>query len=121
VQLGNNSGNAGDRSWAGEGPTTGRFGSLRDQGVDRILFHPAARSDPKLDGSTYLDHDQQAVYYGLRKVDAEGRVQGAGLSSYTLVSNHPLVIWYFKFGSNFDDALRSESKSLIESLHALNR
>jgi hypothetical protein len=89
---------------------------------DKDRYIPAKRflDDPKLDGSTYLDHDQQAVYYGLRKVDAEDRVQGAGLSSYTLVANHPLVIWYFKFGSNFDDSLRSESKSLIESLHALN-
>ena len=90
---------------------------------DKNRYIPAKRflDDPKLVGATFLDHDDRAVYYGLRMAGSNGTAEDAGISSYTLISNHPLVIFYYKFRSNLDDALRNEAKSIVESLHTLNR
>lgn len=90
---------------------------------DRNRYMPTERflADPKLGGGTFLGHDERAVYYGLRKVGADGSVQGATVSAYTLVSGQRLVIFNQRFGSNYDDALRSETVGIVQSLHDKNR
>jgi hypothetical protein len=89
---------------------------------DRSMPVSQFLDNPTQGGTTLVDHDQQAVYYGLRKVDSDGTVNGGGVSAYTMVGVRTLVAFNLTFrGRNYDDALLLESKLLIESLHSLNR
>jgi hypothetical protein len=91
---------------------------------DKDRYMPASQflNNPTQDGSALVDHDQQAVYYGLRKTDPDGTVNGGGVSAYTMVGTRPLVAFNMTLrGRNYDDALLSESKLMIDSLHSLNR
>ncbi|MEO9339217.1 hypothetical protein ABFT80_17515 [Mesorhizobium sp. SB112] len=91
---------------------------------DKDRYTPVSQflNNPTQDGSALVNHDQQAVYYGLRKIGSDGTVNGGGASAYTMIGTRPLVAFNMTFrGRNYDDALLSESKPMIESLHSLNR
>jgi hypothetical protein len=91
---------------------------------DRNRYMPTETffENPKPGGATYVGRDEYAAYYGYRNIDKNGNIEGTGISSYTLVAGHPLVIFDFRYdGSDITDATRIESARLVEGFHTLNR